>query len=169
MACTLARHCSPTNSRFGDYYGCTKSLALGLAGLAPLKHSAVQFAGTTQLAALGPTSVIFSFAAYVFNALAISTTTVISKHLAANDDNAACEAATTSLLTALLCGIVTLTVMQVLVPISVKCHELTGQASVSTHHPPPETTVPVPITILPLRRPLPCRYMEHGLSRALEL
>lgn len=65
----------------------------------------VQFAGTTQLAALGPASVIFSFASYVFNALGIATTTIISRHVAVGHSEEAATAATTSLVVALGCGV----------------------------------------------------------------
>jgi Na+-driven multidrug efflux pump len=42
----------------------------------------LQFAGTEQLAALGPTSLIFNFSSYVFNALGIATNTTVSSRLA---------------------------------------------------------------------------------------
>jgi Na+-driven multidrug efflux pump len=78
------------------------------------QQQAVQFAGTEQLAALGPTSVIFSFSSYVFNALGIATTTVISKQLASDDADKASASATASLCIALLCGLATFIVLQVL-------------------------------------------------------
>ena len=73
----------------------------------------VQFAGTQQLAALGPTAVIFNFASYVFNALGIGTTTTVSAQLAKGDREGACHTASTALLYALICGFGMLLGMQV--------------------------------------------------------
>jgi energy-converting hydrogenase Eha subunit C len=73
----------------------------------------VQFAGTQQLAALGPTSVIFNFSSYVFNALGIATTTVVSHHVAKQDLSQANDSATTALLFGLVSGAVMLALLQV--------------------------------------------------------
>lgn len=73
----------------------------------------MQFAGTEQLAALGPTSLIFNFSSYVFNALGIATTSVVSTHLAQQDLAGANEIATSSLAFALVCGFAVLLLLQV--------------------------------------------------------
>lgn len=73
----------------------------------------VQFAGTEQLAALGPTAVIFNFSSYVFNALGIATTTTVSSQLAKDYVQGACHTASTALLYALVCGAAMLLGLQV--------------------------------------------------------
>jgi Na+-driven multidrug efflux pump len=90
---------------------CALSPSLSLTSSATLHH--VQFAGTQQLAALGPASVIFNFSSYVFNALGIATTTVVSHHVAKQDLNQANDSATTALLFGLVSGAVMLALLQV--------------------------------------------------------
>lgn len=74
----------------------------------------MQFAGTMQLAALGPTSVIFSFSSYVFNALGIATTSKVSALLGEDKAAEASRCAGAALVVALVAGIVSLMIMQVL-------------------------------------------------------
>lgn len=76
----------------------------------------MQFAGTEQLAALGPTSLIFNFSSYVFNALGIATNSVVSTHLAQQDLAGANDTATSALLFAIACGFAVLLLLQVQEP-----------------------------------------------------
>lgn len=87
----------------------------------------VQFAGTMQLAALGPTSVIFSFSSYVFNALGIATTSKVSELLGRNKPVEASQCAGAALVAALVAGIVSFFLLEVrLLPLC--CGSLPSQA-----------------------------------------
>lgn len=74
----------------------------------------MQFAGTVQLAALGPTSVIFSFSSYVFNALGIATTSKVSGILGQGDPEKGSQYAAAALVIAIACGISSFMLLQVL-------------------------------------------------------
>eukprot|EP00892_Ulva_mutabilis_P003019 jgi/Ulvmu1/12718/UM095_0022.1 len=72
-----------------------------------------KYAGTVQLAALGPTSVVFSFSSYVFNSLAIATTSKVSADLAAGDERKASATASAAIAIAIAAGSVCLVALKV--------------------------------------------------------
>jgi Na+-driven multidrug efflux pump len=73
----------------------------------------MQFAGTMQLAALGPTSVIFSFSSYVFNALGIATTSKVSSLLGQDKIAEASQCAGAALVVAVVAGIISFLLLEV--------------------------------------------------------
>lgn len=66
-----------------------------------------------QLAALGPTSVVFSFSSYVFNALGIATTSKVSSLLGRENVQEASQCAGAALVVALVAGLASFMVMEV--------------------------------------------------------
>jgi Na+-driven multidrug efflux pump len=75
----------------------------------------MQFAGTLQLAALGPTSVIFSFSSYVFNALGIAATSRVSALLGQDKTNEASQCAAAALVIALVASTLSFLFLEVVV------------------------------------------------------
>lgn len=96
----------------------------------------IQYAGTLQLAALGPTSVVFSFSSYVFNALAIATTSKVSADLAAGDERKASATAGAALTIAITAGFICLLILQVAPPrLWLRCaHRPTPDAATARPH-----------------------------------
>ncbi|GAB4822804.1 hypothetical protein N2152v2_009850 [Parachlorella kessleri] len=66
----------------------------------------------TQLAALGPCSLIFSFSSYIWNALAIATVTLVADRLKDNDTQAASLALSCSMALAVVGGLVVCGVLE---------------------------------------------------------
>ena len=66
-----------------------------------------------QLAALAPTSVVFSFSSYVFNALGIATTSKVSSLLGQAKVQDASQCAGAALVVALVAGVTSFMIMEV--------------------------------------------------------
>jgi Na+-driven multidrug efflux pump len=77
-----------------------------------------------QLAALGPTSVIFSFSSYVFNALGIATASKVSSLLGQDKVSEASQCAGAALVVALVAGITSCLLLEV--PLSTHYSKGTG-------------------------------------------
>lgn len=75
-----------------------------------------QFAGTMELAAMGPALMIFSFTQYLFQSLQVVTVSFLATSISKQDYKEASKILSTSLTLALLAGLSTATVLEVAAP-----------------------------------------------------
>ena len=71
-----------------------------------------QFAGTLELASLGPSTFVFSFFSYIFNALGIATIACVAASLKEGDRQRASRTASAAFAIALVCGLGSTVIMQ---------------------------------------------------------